>query len=161
MKSPWHVLALAALALVPGCIASDDVTTLTVGPDGSADLAQFSSNIRSTETGSKADEELRQYVDAFDQRQGSDFVGIVHAGGKILDTWWIRRDAPYSNIISARLPNADALEKWCTIEGGEGETRLTTRFSHQGATRTLSMFLQPPKDLKAEDLISASVKDSR
>jgi hypothetical protein len=149
------------LALVAGCIVSDNVTTITVHPDGSADFVAFSSNIRSTEAGSKADEELRRYAEDFDARRNDEFVRINEAGGKVLDTWWVRRDAPYSNIVSARLPNAVSLEKLMTIDGDPGELRVATRYSQEGRKRKLSMLVQPPKDLNIAEITSSSVKESR
>ena len=152
MTRAWFAAAASTIALLAGCIVSDEVTTLTIRPDGSADLVRFNSNIRSTEQGSKADEELRQYEEEFDARKSQDFVGIEQAGGKVLDTWWVRRDAPYSNITSARLPNAAALEKWGTIVGEEGQMRLTTRFSQHNAKRRLSMSFLPPRDFNVAEI---------
>jgi hypothetical protein len=161
MKRAYFLAIAATMALLPGCIISDEVTTVTIRPDGSADLVKFNSNIRSTEQGSKGDEELRQYADEFDARKNQDFVGIEQAGGKVHDTWWVRREAPYSNIVSAWLPSAAALEKWGTIEGEEGQLRLTTHFTQDGRKRKLSMFFLPPKDFKVDDIASPSLKEAR
>jgi len=149
------------IALFAGCIVSDDVTTLTIHPDGSADLIAFSSNTRSTELGSKADEELRRYAEEFDARKNDEFDRIARAGGKVLDTWWGRRELPYSRIISARLPTADALEKFTTIEGDQGELRVVTRYSQERAKRRLSFSVLPPKDLDLGEFATPSIKDAR
>jgi hypothetical protein len=69
MKRARFAVTAAAMTLLAGCIVSDEVTTVTIRPDGSADLIKFNSNIRSGEEGSKGDEELRQYVE---KRQCSD-----------------------------------------------------------------------------------------
>jgi hypothetical protein len=162
MKRPW-LLAIAAsvTALAAGCIVQDDVTTITIRPDGSADLVTFNSNIRSTEPGSKGDDELRHYVEEFDAGKTQEIAAIARAGGTVLDTWWVRRELPYSNVMSARLPNAAALIKWGTIEGEEGQMRVTSHFAQDGDKRKLSMFALPPKDLKLDDIRSTSVKESR
>jgi hypothetical protein len=161
MKRAYFLAIAATMALLPGCIISDEVTTVTIRPDGSADLVKFNSNIRSTEQGSKGDEELRQYAEQFDARKNQDFKGIEQAGGKVHDTWWVRREAPYSNIISAWFPSAAALEKWGTIEGEEGQLRLTTHFAQDGGKRKLSMVFLPPKDLRVDDITAPSLKEAR
>lgn len=161
MKRAWFAATVSTIALLAGCIVSDEVTTITIRPDGSAELVKFNSNIRSTEQGRKADEELRLYAEEFDARKSQGFVGIEQAGGRVLDTWWVRRDPPYSHIISASLPSATALEKWGTIEGEEGQLQLSTRFSQDGAKRRLSMLFLPPKDFKVADIASPSVKEAR
>jgi hypothetical protein len=160
MKRVW-LPAIATLALLPGCIVSDEVTTVTIRPDGSTELVKFNSNIRSTEQGGKGEEELRQYVEEFDARKNQDIVGIERAGDKVVDTWWVRREAPYSNIVSASLPDAAALEKWGTIDGEQGQLRLTTQFLRDGNKRKLSMSFLPPKDFKVDDIALASVKEAR
>jgi hypothetical protein len=137
------------------------LTTLTIHPDGSADLVAFCSNIRSTEQGAKADEELRKYAEEFDARKDDEFVRIESAGGRVVDAWWVRREAPYSNIISARLPSAAALERFTTIEGNNEELRVMSRYSKDGAKRRLSMSVQPPKDFNAAEIASASVTEAR
>lgn len=45
--------AAATIILIVGCIVSDELTTITIQPDGSADWIRFHSNIRSTEKGEK------------------------------------------------------------------------------------------------------------
>jgi hypothetical protein len=155
------VAIVLALALAGGCIVSDNVTTLTVHPDGSADFVVFSSNIRSTETGAKSDEELRRYAEDFDARRNDEFDRINRAGGKVVDTWWVRRDAPYSNIVSARLPSSAAVEKLLTIDGEPGELRVATRYSQEGRKRKLSMSVQPPKDLNIAEITASSVRETR
>jgi hypothetical protein len=153
------VIALAAAALISGCIVQDEVTTISVRPDGSASLIVFHSNVRSTEEGSKAAEELRQYVETFDARSSDDFVRIRQAGGEAIDGQWLQREVPYSNLISAKLPNAAALEKFCSIEGKDDELRLTTRFSADGTRRKLTMVALPPRDFKLPDNSARSLAD--
>ena len=45
--------AAARIILIAGYIVSDELTTITIQPDGSADWVRFQSNIRSTEKGEK------------------------------------------------------------------------------------------------------------
>ena len=59
---------LAALVLAGGCIISDELTTITILPDGSADWVRFQSNIRSTESGLKGKQELQKFANDFDAR---------------------------------------------------------------------------------------------
>ena len=144
-------VALTAALLLSGCIVQDEVTTISVRPDGSATLVVFHSNVRSTEEGSKAAEELRQFVESFDARSSDDFVRIRQSGGEAIDGQWLQREVPYSNLISARLPNAAALEKLCSIEGKDDELRLTTRYTADGTRRKLTMVALPPRDFKLPD----------
>ncbi len=52
------------LVVIAGCIVSDELTTLTIQPDGSADWIKFQSNIRSTEQGAKGAQELAKFADS-------------------------------------------------------------------------------------------------
>lgn len=150
-----------ALLLAPGCIVLDEITTLSIRPDGSSELVVFHSNVRSTEQGGKAEEELKQFADGFDARTAEDFVRITQAGGEVVDARWIRREVPYSNLVVARFPKSSALEKLGTIQGKEDETRLSTRYTQNGVRRRLTMIVLPPKDFKAADLSDPSPKEAR
>ena len=158
-------LALAAAiplllgVLLVGCIVSDELTTFSIRPDGSADLVLYRSNVRSTEERSKAEEELRSYVERFDARQDSDAVRIREAGGEIVAAHWLRRELPCSNVVVARFPGAPALEKYLTIAGKDGELQLETHFSKEGARRRLRLVLRPPKDFKLAE--PGNVKETR
>jgi hypothetical protein len=153
MKQFTIATAIAVLAtlFLSGCIVLDQVTTISVHPDGSAKLVLFHSNIRSTEDGPKADQELRQYVQDFDAKKSEDFVRITAAGGEVLDARWLQRELPFSTSIVARLPTARALERFWSIEEKDDELRLTTRFSAEGTHRKLTMVVLPPPDLKITD----------
>src|SRR5262245_23311173 len=107
--------------LLVGCIVSDELTTFSIRPDGSADLVLFRSNVRSSEEGPKAAEELQRYVEEFDAGRDQDLVRIREAGGEIVAAHWLRRERPCANVVVARFPGASALEKYLTIAGKEGE----------------------------------------
>jgi hypothetical protein len=51
------------VGLMAGCIVNDELTTITIQPDGSADIVKFRSNIRSSEKGRKGEAELQRYVE--------------------------------------------------------------------------------------------------
>ena len=106
---------LAALVLVGGCIISDSLTTITILPDGSADWVRFQSNIRSTQSGLKAEQALQKFADTFDARQDADMKRIVESGGEILDARWVRNQKPFATVVSARFPTSSALTEFFTI----------------------------------------------
>jgi hypothetical protein len=150
----------SVLLLLAGCIASDRLETLTIQPDGSADLVRFQSNIRSTEKGAKADEELKEYTHEFESRHDPDYVRITQAGGDVLESRWLRQEVPYANLLAARFPSAAALEKFYSNEAKEGEAKFTTRFTQDGARRRLSAVLIPGKDFKLPEPL-ASMQEIR
>lgn len=161
--STKSVLAISAvaMALLAGCIVSDQLTTITIHPDGSADWVKFQSNIHSTEKGAKAAQELKKLVDDFDARKDADSLRIVEAGGKILDGYWVRSTEPYANLMTARFPTATALEKFCTIKGERGEVLAQARFTQDGSRRKLSLVIPVPHEEKIEATATPTFKDLR
>jgi hypothetical protein len=145
--------------LLVGCIVSDELTTFSIRPDGSADLVMYRSNVRSTEAGGKGDEEQKSYVERFDAGQEPDQIRIREAGGEIVAANWLRRERPYANVVMARFAAASALEKYLTIAGKDDELRLEARFSKEGTRRRLQLVLHPPKEFKLDQ--PATVKESR
>jgi hypothetical protein len=129
--------ALYAVSL-GGCLVSDQLTTLTINPDGSADLILFRSNLRSTQQGETGDRELAEYKARFDSREDQDLQQITEAGGQILESSWVRSEAPPANIVHAGLPTAAALEKYGTT-GSDGALATATRFLRDGSRRRLSI----------------------
>jgi hypothetical protein len=158
-------LTLLGIALTPlllsGCIVLDQVTTLAVHPDGSADLVVFHSNVRSTEEGGKAEEELRRHAAAFDGGSSDELTRIRNAGGELIEARWLRREPPYSTVTVARFHNAEALEKLGTFQDDDGELRVSTRFSQDGPRRKLTMVVLPPKDLNLSNIAEPSPKEAR
>lgn len=159
-----HVARLGALllpTLLSGCIVLDQVTTLTVRPDGSADLVLFHSNVRSTEEGRKAEDELRRHAEAFDARTSDDLTRITKAGGEVLEARWLRRAAPYATVIAARIPNATVLEKLATIEDDNGQVVVASRYSQEGPRRRLTMVVTPPQDFDASQFATPSPAETQ
>lgn len=140
------LMALLPLLLLVGCIVGDQLTTLTIQPDGSADYVVFRSNLHSTQTGEKAEAELAQYKATFNARTDDECVRIRNAGGDIVETTWLREQAPFSNALHARFPDASALEKFYTIESDDGRTQITTQFQSDGDHRRLTIHVMLPED---------------
>jgi hypothetical protein len=148
MKSTIRPLTVViSLLLVVGCITGDEVTTLTVHPDGSADLVLFRSNLRSTQKGEDAKSELADYRKSFDARTDGEFVRIREAGGRLLDALWVRDQAPFSNVIHAQFPTSATLEKYWTMKNDDGSPMMTAHFTTDGPRRklTLQITLAPDK----------------
>lgn len=138
---------LAALILAGGCIISDELTTITILPDGSADWVRFQSNIRSTETGHKGEQELQKFADQFDARQDGEMKRIVESGGEILDARWVRSEKPFATVATARFPTSEALKKFITFKDGDGEIVAEPSFTIEGQRRRLALTMTlPPAD---------------
>ena len=126
-----------ALVVIAGCIVSDELTTLTIQPDGSADWIKFRSNIRSTEQGAKGAQELAKFADEFDSRSAADFVRIAESGGEVVDSHWLRHEEPFATVIKARFSTAAALEKFGTIKNDKGEVIAPVHFTKDGNGRKI------------------------
>ena len=151
MRLFTNAVAVTAALLLSGCIVLDEVTTISVHPDGSASLLIYHSNVRSTEEDANAANELQRYAEDFDARRSDDFARIAQAGGEVVDARWLQREVPYSGVIVAKLPTATSLEKLFSIEGKSDDLRLTTRYSTNGSRRKLTMVVLPPPDFKLAD----------
>jgi hypothetical protein len=140
------MIAGATLSLLGGCIVSDEITTLTILPDGSASWVKFQSNIHSSETGAKGAEELKRFVEEFEAHKDTDYQNIRRAGGEVLEARWVRREEPYAKLMVARLPSASSLRDFCTIKGEKGEVIAQPRFTQSGKRRRFSVEIQASKD---------------
>ena len=158
------MLALAILLpflLVVGCIVSDQLTTFTIHPDGSADVVIFRANLRSSEKGERAESELADYKTRFDTRTDDEFIRIRDAGGTI-DASWVREQAPFSNVIRARFADATALEKYLTMRNDDGGPLVTTSFHKDGQRRKLTILVTMPTDqIPASESFPNNVEQSR
>ncbi len=143
---------LILLLLSVGCIVSDRMTTLTVNPDGSAELVSFRSNIRSTLKGDQADKELAQYRKQFDTQSDENFARVREAGGEIVKTLWVRDDEPYSNVIHARFSESSQLEEYCSTEDEDARARVTTEFQSDGLHRSLVFQVTLPPEALIDSL---------
>lgn len=143
--------ALVTLLVLAGCIVGDQLTTLTVHPDGSAEYVIFRSNLHSTEVGAKADKEIADYKADFDARANDDFARIEAAGGRIVAMNWLRAEAPMSNVVHARFPDAAALEKFWTVQSDDGRSQIATEFTIEGLKRrlTLRVLVRPDENQPA------------
>ena len=139
-------LVVLPLLVLAGCIIGDELTTVTVHPDGSAELVIFRSNLHSTEAGEKADKEVADYKATFDTESDDDRARIREAGGSIITAKWIRAEPPLSNLLHARFPNASALEKFWTVDSEDGHSQIVTRFHSDGRQRKLTFHVTIPVD---------------
>lgn len=142
-RSGILLIPVAAVLLFASCIVSDQLTTLTIRADGSADWVRVRSNIRSSEAGKKGAEELKRFVEEFDRREGADFRRVLASGGEVLESRWLRREEPYANVVVARLPGASALETFYTFKGGKDGIVAKARFTESGRRRKLSIVIPP------------------
>jgi len=136
----------AVLFLVTSCIVSDELSVITILADGSADWVRFNSNIRSTEKGEKGTEEIRRFVDDFEAQRDPDLERLRAAGGKVLEARWVRKQEPYSTVVTAKLPGSKALEEFLTIRGNQGDPAVQTRFTQDGSRRKLAFTVSFPEE---------------
>jgi len=147
MKTTAYTLVIAVpLLLLVGCVIGDELTTLTIQPDGSAEYVILRSNLHSTEVGEKADKEIAEYKARFDARSDDDLARIEAAGGSVVATTWIREEAPMSNVVHARFPDASALEKFWTVRSDDGKSQIATQFTNDGLHRKLTVRVQMPQE---------------
>jgi hypothetical protein len=147
MKRSLAFLAtLVVAANLGGCIVEDQLTKITIHPDGSADYVLFRSNVRSTEKGAKAEKELADYKAKFDAQEEPGVVRIRDCGGKIIQAAWVRSEPPYSSILHARFPDASSLQKFGSAENEDGSQMITTRFHRDGARCKLVARITIPED---------------
>lgn len=161
MKNAFFLLGIVATLLVAGCILSDELTTMVIRPDGSADWIRFSSNIRSSEKGEKGSSELVKLIEDFEARRGGDFDRIQQAGGEVLDARWIRREEPYSTLVTARFPSAATVERFWTIKSDAGEVLAQGRFTFRHNHRRLSLTIPGATDRKSEEKAPMSLREFR
>ncbi len=154
----WLFVGLIPLVLVAGCIVGDQLTTLTIHADGSADLVIFSSNLRSTQAGKEGERELAEYKARFDARSQDEMVRIREAGGEILEASWIRQHVPFSHVIYARLPDESSLEKFASSTNDDGRQQIAMQLQSEGVHRRLSLQITVPPD--AMDTAQLSTTDA-
>src|SRR5262245_58872812 len=147
MKSATTSLVLLFVpVLLAGCVIGDELTTVTVQPDGSAELVTVRSNLHSTEKGEQAIQEVAEYQARFDSRSDEEYARVRDAGGGIVATSWIRKESPSSNLFHARLPSAAALEKYWTMHSDDGRSQVTPQFRTEGLHRRLTIRVTMPQD---------------
>lgn len=150
MKSASKKLAmLVMLLLLAGCVVGDALTTLTIQPDGSAELVIVRSNLHSTEQGEKAVKEIADFQSEFDGRSNDESRRVRDAGGSVVTAAWIRRETPLANLFHARFPSAAALERYWSIRSDDGQSQVTARFHSNGAHRRLTFLVTAPQDAGA------------
>ena len=152
---------LAIAALLGGCILSDQMTTLTIFPDGSADYVVIHSNVHSNELGAKAEQELARYEAEFNGQKTQDHLRIAEAGGQVQESRWIRGEPPYAHVIVARLPTAAALEKAFTMQDEKGQSLVTAHFTSDGSRRKFSLLVTLPPDHKVDEAAEPSLAELR
>jgi hypothetical protein len=132
-------IALAALAMAGGCVVGDQLTTITICSDGSADLLVMRSNLRSTQQGDDGQKEIADYKTRFDARTEDEFTRIREAGGTAVDGSWVQPEEPLANFVRAHLPTASALEKYGTLKNEDESLRVETQFHLDGSRRRLTV----------------------
>lgn len=158
----YFLAVLSSLLLVVGCIVGDELTTITIHPDGSADMVTFRANLHSTQPGPDGEHELADYKATFDARSQDDMVRIRDAGGTIVMASWVHDLAPFSNVVRVRFPDAAAFEKYATSKNDDGSLQISTKWQSEGRRRGLLIHVTArPNDIDLSELAVASVEKLR
>lgn len=153
--------ALFLILFVGGCVVGDELTTVTMNPDGSADLVLFRSNLHSTEKGDKGEKELAEYKMKFDTQEDGDFPRIRDAGGQVMLASWVRAQAPFSNVVHIHFPDTEALEKFWTVKDEEKRPLITTQFQKDGTRHRLTFRISVPEENEQAPAVSTDVQQLR
>ncbi|NLB69446.1 MAG: hypothetical protein GX804_07165 [Lentisphaerae bacterium] len=129
MKYKFYFLITVVVLFACGCIVNDDVSVLTINPDGSADLVVFCSNIHSTEKGEKGREEVAGYCRAFDARSRDDMQRLTKAGAVIKSAEWIDKSVPMSNLLQASFPDLESLKSLLNFSDSEGKQTIKPKYT--------------------------------
>jgi hypothetical protein len=138
-------IILLSLLLLPGCIVSDQITTLIIQPDGSAEVIVVRSNIHFRGNDEKREEEQEEYRRKFNDGEQFWFDRIQTSGGTIEETRWIKQTPPMANYLRGSLPNQEAVEKLLTLDNN---WKIQSNITTDGSTRTLKVTVIPPPDKK-------------
>ncbi len=139
MKTEFWMLTilLSAMMLNSGCIVHDQNTTLVINEDGSADMTILRSNIRSTASGDRANEQIADFRAALNERTHDDFKRLRGAGATVEMSMWLREQVPMAHVLRASIPNRSSLEKMATLRDSEGAVVVDPDFSVNGTRRRL------------------------
>lgn len=152
---------LGCAALFRGCIIGDELSTITIHPDGSADLVKLQSNVHSSEQGAKGDEELRRYAQEFDARKSADHLRISDAGGRVEESRWVRKEPPYANVVVGKLPSAAVLEKAFTFNDDDGKTVVAAHFTKKSTRRKFSLEVTLPLEQVLKSTAEKTIEELR
>lgn len=161
MKNASLFFGIITMFVVAGCILNDELTTMVIRPDGTADWYCFRSNIHSSEKGEKRTEELLKVIKDFEAHEGADFDRITEAGGEVLDARWIQREEPYATILTARFPTAATVERFWTIKGETGDVLIRSKLTMDHSYRRLSLTIPGSTNRESEEKEVPSFREFR
>ena len=76
-----------------------------IDPDGAVTVSKYRSNLTSDQRGEDAKKELADFVRDLEQKSGSDFAKLEKANAKDVTVMILRRAAPASFLVTARIPS--------------------------------------------------------
>lgn len=157
----YYVAALASIALLASCIVSDQLTTVTINADGSAELICVQTNVHSSEQGAKAAADLERYRTEFNQQQSADDARLLAAGALLQEARWLREEPPLATVATWRLPSADVLQRAFTIPGDDGQALVTAQFTSEGERRRFSLVVSLPPEQTANVQTQQTLRELR
>ncbi|MCA9038640.1 MAG: hypothetical protein KDA91_26150, partial [Planctomycetaceae bacterium] len=71
---------------------------------------------------------------------------IRRADGEIIQSVWLRENAPFASVIKARLPSAESLEKYFSNPPEDAQFSMVGTFRQDGLQRKLTIRIHVPAD---------------
>jgi hypothetical protein len=106
------ILPAICIVFLSGCLKSDERYSFYLNGDGSVQGVFVRTNIRSLQTGEKADKELAKYYKSFKDQSERMFVELKGAGAVVKESGFLRSQAPFTTVITADFSGMDTLAKF-------------------------------------------------
>jgi hypothetical protein len=101
-----YMAAIAIMALLfSGCIVGDEIMNFVIDPDGAVTVSKYRANPTSDQKGENAKKEPADFVRDLAQKSGSDFSKLEKANAKDVKIMILRKAAPASFLLTARIPS--------------------------------------------------------
>ena len=105
MKSIYAAIISMLAFLMSGCITKDEITSVVIDPDGAVAFSIYRLNITSDQNGEDGKKEFAKYIRGLEEKSDAYFETLAKANAKDVKVTILRKDAPASVLITARIPS--------------------------------------------------------
>jgi|WetSurSiteA1Bulk_404760.scaffolds.fasta_scaffold04589_4 hypothetical protein len=105
MKAICATLIGMLAFLTSGCITKDEITSVVIDPDGAVTFSIYRLNITSDQKGEDGKREFADYIRGLEEKKDTDFANLVKVNAKDVNVTILRKAAPASVLITARIPS--------------------------------------------------------
>jgi hypothetical protein len=105
MRAAYMAAIGIMVLLFSGCIVGDEIMNFVIDPDGAVTVSDYRTNLTSDQKGENASKELADFVRDLEQKSGSNFAKLEKANAKDVQVMILRRAAPASFLVTARIPS--------------------------------------------------------